>query len=117
MAELTVDFIAFDDARDACLMVLVEEGPWADVVAQLQRLQDRVYGCMEAALDGGLAEQFPASRGRLIVIQVDCYGVPAEPVDDFIRRFGDGVRFLADYSPERSPFVRNFEFEAKHFPT
>jgi hypothetical protein len=49
---VTIDFVAFDDERDACLLVLVEEGPWTGSVEDhLRALQDRLYGCLETALD------------------------------------------------------------------
>jgi len=74
---VTVDFIAFDDERDACLMVLVEQGPWNNPVDDhLRALQDRVYGCLDAALDGQLAEQFPKAASKQIIVRIDCYDVP-----------------------------------------
>jgi hypothetical protein len=116
MADLIIDFVAFDDARDACLMVLVEEGPWAAPISdRLSQLQDRIYACLEAALEGRLAEQFPQSRGRTIVVQIDCYGLPRSDVDAFVERFRFGVGLLADYAPENSPYVSQFAFEARHF--
>ena len=54
MGEITVDFIA----KDPWQMVLVEEGPWEDVPAHLAKLQHRLYSCLDAAIDGQLAEQF-----------------------------------------------------------
>ena len=66
---VTVDFIAFDDDEDACMMVLVEEGPWSlPIDDHLQALQDRLYGCLEAALDGQLAEQFPKAANKKIIV-------------------------------------------------
>jgi len=60
---VTIDFVAFDDERDACLLVLVEQGPWSGVVEdRLKGLQERLYGCLEAALDGQVAERFPRAR-------------------------------------------------------
>lgn len=115
MGELMVNFVAFDDERDACLMVLVEEGPWYDAVHEhLTQLQERLYGCLDATLDGQLAEKFPKSKGKTVVVQVDCYDVPQTAVDDFIQRFSEGVALLPDYSADTSPFVREFLFEVNH---
>lgn len=103
MGEVTVNFITFDEARDACLMVLVEEGPWTGPITDhLHRLQDRIYGCLEAALDGQLAEQFPNSQGKTIVVRIDCYDLPREEISDFTDRFVEGIRSLPDYSTEAS---------------
>jgi hypothetical protein len=96
-------------------MVLVEEGPWgAQVHDHLVRLQGRIYGCLDAALDGQLAEKFPRLKGRTVVVQVDCYELPQTPIEDFIRRFSEGVASLPDYSTDASPFVREFFFEVNH---
>lgn len=114
MGETKVSFIAFDEARDACLMVLVE-GPWtAATEDHLRALQDRMYGCLEAALDGQLAGQFPEAMGKTVVVRIDCYDVPRDDVDDFVSRFAAGVSTLPDYAAEDSPFVGSFRFEVNH---
>ena len=112
---VTVDFVAFDDERDVCLLVLVEQGPWAGPIeGHLTALQDRLYGCLEAALDGELAERFPRAEGMDVVVRVDCYGVPRDDVDEFMERFSKGVGDMPDYSPSSSSWVRSFEFEVNH---
>jgi hypothetical protein len=113
--ETTVDFVAFDADKDAWLLVLVEQGPWrGDVEERLRRLQDRLYGCLEAALDGQVAERFPETANKKPIIRVDCYNVPRDDVDDFMRRFLEGIREVSDYSPNSSPWVRSFEFEVNY---
>jgi hypothetical protein len=112
---VTVDFVAFDDERDACLLVLVEQGPWAAPIDDyLQALQHRLYGCLEAALDGQVAQSFPKAANKNIVIRVDCYGVPQDEVDSFVERFAEGVRTMPDYQPSSSEWVRSFDFEVTH---
>jgi hypothetical protein len=114
MANIVVDFVAFDDDRDVCLLVLVEQS-WQGMVADhLQKLQDRIYGCLEACLDGQLAQLFPKSSGKTIVIRIDCYDIPHDPIDGFIQRFANGISGLTDYSPKRSPYIREFQFEVSH---
>ena len=115
MSDVTIDFIAFDEGRDAWMMVLVEEGPWlGSSHSHLTRLQDRLYGCLEAALDGQLADAYPDSRGKTVVVRVDCYDLPRDEIDGFIEKFSEGVTSLPDYSPASSPIVRDFKFEATH---
>jgi hypothetical protein len=112
---VTIDFVAFDDELDACLLVLVEEGPWTGLLEDhLKALQDRLYGCLEAALDGEVARSFPRAANMKVIVRVDCYGVPREEVDGFMERFSMGVRDLPDYSPSSSPWVRSFDFEVNH---
>ena len=49
---VSIDFVTFDDERNACLLVLVEKGPWTGSVEEhLKALQEKLYGCLEAALD------------------------------------------------------------------
>ena len=106
------NFIAFNEARDTCEMVLVE-GPWdGDIEDHLRSLQDRMLGCLNAALDGQLAANFPEAKGLNVLIRVDCYDVPRDEVEAFFGRFTDGVSAMSDYSTAGSPFVRQFLFEA-----
>ena len=106
-----VNFIAFSEARDNCQMVLVE-GPWdGDIEVHLRSLQDRMFGCLNAALDGHLAAQFPEAKGLNVVIRVDCYDVPRDEVEAFFERFTAGVSAMSDYSTAGSPYVRQFLFE------
>jgi hypothetical protein len=114
MGEVTIDFVAFDDERNACLMVLVEQ-PWSGPdEAHLRALQDRLYGCLDAALDGQLADQFPNSRGRDLIIRIDCYDLARDRLDDFVARFSEGIAALPDYSATESPYVNGIRFEVKH---
>jgi hypothetical protein len=96
-------------------MVLVEEGPWTvPINAHLQALQDRLFGCLETALDGQLAERFPKATNKKVIVRVDCYGVPQQEVDEFMQQFSAGLAGLPDYSPTSSPWVKSFEFEVTH---
>lgn len=95
-------------------MVLVE-GPWTGPTEDhLLTLQDRMYGCLDAALDGQLAGQFPAAVGKTVVVRVDCYDVPRDEVDAFVSRFAVGVSTMPDYAAEASPYVSAFRFEVNH---
>lgn len=109
-----VDFIAKGHDFDEWRMVIVETGPWTQPIdQQLRRVQERLYGCVDAALSGRLAEQFPQTTGQNIVIQVDCYDLPRIEVEDFFNRFAEGIFGLADYRDElaSSRFVKTIQFE------
>ncbi len=95
-------------------MVLVEEGPWKDSVEMnLARIQDRLYGCVDAALDGQLAAQFPEALGKTVVISIDCYDVPVGDVREFFERFSKGIFQTEDYAAalKASQFVTDVRFE------
>lgn len=108
MGEITVDFIS----KDPWQMVLVEEGPWQDVPAGLTKLQERLYSCLDAAIDGQLAEQFPDSCGQPITLRVDCYGVPRAETAEFFDRFSASALQLPDYKTalSASPHVSGIQF-------
>lgn len=95
-------------------MVLVEEGPWENSVSDnLRRIQDRLYGCVDAALDGQLAQQFPETMGKKLIVQLDCYNLPRDKVTEFFEEFSRGIFALPEYRQalSRSPFVRGIGFE------
>jgi hypothetical protein len=112
--DVLVDFVAWTDTEDEWRMVLVEQGPWSESIdIELRRLQNRLYECMDAAIDGKLAIKFPKTIGKRIIIQIDCYNVPIIEVKEFFDRFSNGVFKLADYSEaiKNSKFVSNIGFE------
>ena len=109
-----VDFVAKGDSPDEWKMVLVEEGPWpSGLEVQLHRIQERLYGCIDAILDGQLAEKFPESKGKRVVVQLDCYDVPGAEVEAFFQRLSSGVLLLDDYRKalEHSNFAGSIGFK------
>jgi hypothetical protein len=109
-----VDFVAANEAEDEWKLVLVEEGPWkGPVTAELRRVQNRLYGCLDGALDGKVAQQFPGSKGKRIVIRLDCYNVPKAEVVEFFDKFSQGVLRTPDYREalRNSKVVRDISFE------
>ncbi len=112
--ETVVDFVAKGDSPDQWKMVLVEEGPWpGSIDDQLQRIQERMYDCIDAALDGKLAKRFPEAKGKNMVVQLDCYNVPKEEVKEFFDRFSKGVLVIDEYREalKQNQFVKNISFE------
>jgi hypothetical protein len=95
--EFVIDFVARGETPGQWRLVLVEEGPWQDMTLALTRLQDRLYNCVEAILDGQIATQFPDSLGAPIVIQVDCYDAPEAEVGAFFTAFSQGIFEIPDY--------------------
>lgn len=109
-----VDFVARGEKAGEWLMVLVEEGPWQPPFeAQLRRLQNRLYGCIDVAIDGALAGKFPDSLGSNVIVRLDCYNVPREAVSDFFEKFIAGVFATGDYKAalEGSNYVKGLSFQ------
>jgi hypothetical protein len=100
MGTITVDFVARAAGDDGWSLVLVEQGPWRaeDVDAHLRRLQERLYDCVDVVLDGRFAEKYSDARGKPIVIRVDGYDLPEEPVRQFFARFAGGVLQVPEYA-------------------
>lgn len=91
--KVTIDLVTEHPETGDFVMVAVEEGPWSpeEVLTQLQRLQDRLYDFVDAAIDGYLAAEFPESKGRNVTIRLDCYNIPEEQVAPFFRRFEEKI--------------------------
>lgn len=111
--ELTVDFFAKGENPGEYRMVLVEEGPWTEpYTTRIEHLQERLYGCIDAAIDGQLAAKFPESKGARIIIQMDCYDAPREEIEDFFHRFSEGVLLADAYrrALQATDFIRDISF-------
>jgi hypothetical protein len=115
MGRVTIDVVTYDSAADSFKMVLVEEGPWESGATEehLRALQQRLYDCVDAAIDGHLAGEFPDSRGKDVVIQLDCYDTPDEAVSIFFGRFRDHVSGSSEIQADikRQGFVRSLRLE------
>lgn len=109
-----VDFVVKGDSPDVMKMVLVEEGDWSDIDARLRLLQQRMYGCIDAAIDGQLADQFPETKGKKIVVSIDFYDVPHAEAYEFFERFSNNVFLIPSYGDglKQSRFVEEIVFEA-----
>ena len=109
-----VDFIVRGEADGNWKMVIVEEGPWTGPLeVHLRRIQNRLYECLDAALDGQLAEKFPGSKGKRLTITLDCYNVPKVEVSAYFERFSKNVLNTHDYKNalQGNKYVPDIAFE------
>jgi len=115
MSQVTVDFIAREVDRSTWRMVLVEQGPWPSSTVKecLTRVQDRLYSCLDAALEGALVRRYPDSLGKRLIIQLDGYALPGPAVRDFFDRFSSGVLNVPSYASAYAAqaFVTQIDFE------
>lgn len=87
-----IDFVARGEDPDRYLLVLVEQGPWNnDYNTRLQRLQEKLYACVDAVSLGSIIQRFPGIEGNLVEIRVDAYGVENERIAPFFEAFSKGV--------------------------
>lgn len=110
--EFIIDFIAKSDDPNIWRIVLVKEGPWAETNVELRRLQERLYNCIDTAVDGQPVEKYPVATGKQVLIQVDGYNLPGEDVSDFFNTFSSNVMKLEDYAKalKDSSFVEKISF-------
>ena len=111
---VTIDVVS--KAQDGSLtLTLVEEGPWAadEITPNLRRVQERLYNCVDAAIDGQVAALYPQSKGKPVVIRLDCYDTPDTPVREFIDRFSVLIRDSADVQRDLKAkgFVSSLRFD------
>lgn len=109
-----VEFVAKSESAEDWRIVLVEQGPWQiPVTDALLRIQDRLYDCVDAVLDGQLAERVPESKGGTITIRLDCHNVPGADLTKFFEAFSQGVFESPDYKKARAAcvFARDIKFE------
>jgi hypothetical protein len=115
MSKVTVDFVASEPDASHWRLVLVEEGPWpeAEVAAHLRRVQDRLYNCVDVALDGGLWRLYPDSLGKPVTVRLDCYNVPELAIKSFFQRFSEGLPALPDYATalRTNKYITELRFE------
>lgn len=114
MNDVIIDFVARGLAPNEWRLVLVEQGPWqGDVAVALRRLQERLYGCLDVALDGEIAARFPQTRGGNLVIQIDSYDIARESIEPFFSRFSSQVFSIPEYKDalNRNRFVKSIRFE------
>jgi hypothetical protein len=113
MSTTLIDFVARGETPDEWRLVIVEEGPWhGSIESQLRRVQDRLYGAMDAALDGEVASRFPESVGKKFVIQFDGYNLPDAQVEAFFDDFRGAVLQTPDYKAAlvSNSFVKDITF-------
>jgi len=99
LGQVTIDFIAKDQPHGGWTLVLVEEGPWDEshIADQLRRVQDRLYGCLDAIVDGQISDAYPDSVNKPLEIRVDAYNVPEAPLANFFDAFSANVLETPDY--------------------
>jgi hypothetical protein len=113
---VTVDLVTELPNEGGFALVLVEQGPWSDTQVELRRMQDRLHGCVDLAVFGGLAQQFPESQGRAVLIRLDCYNLALSCIDDFFSRFTAYIESDGETQSaiRNQSFVRSVTFELNH---
>ena len=83
-----IDLIAHDARTDEVTMTMVERRPWDGSDLQLFQLQEKFNAYLSFALDGELADAYPALADKRLRVRLEC----AEPPDETVRHFLGLVR-------------------------
>lgn len=80
--------------------------------AQLENLQNRLYDCVDALIDGVLIEQFPDIWKKAAMIQLDAYNVDSIKIQEFFTSFSANIFKIDDYKVAlaESNFVDSITF-------
>ena len=120
MPAVKIDLVTRHASGDTFSLILVEEGPWPehDLSRELHRVQDRLNDLVDAVLQGVVAQRFPETHGRHIVIRLDGYGLPEAPVGEFCSRFAGHVQTSSDIRDAcgSSAFAASLRFEFSLVP-
>ena len=96
-------------------MVAVEQGPWPpnSTNEQLVRLQNKLLDYVDAAVDGGLAQKYPDSVGKTVVVRLDFYDTPREETEQLLFRIAEHVHRSSDIQAAIASkrYVAGLDFE------
>ena len=117
MGKVTIDLVS-ERPDGALVLILVEQGPWLPERAksELHRVQQRLFDCVEAAVDGVIAQRFPQSKAGVVVIRLDYYEIARAPVEELFTAFRDHVSTWKELQDDiaRKGMVSRLEFELKN---
>ena len=88
-----IDQIAHDPQSDAVTMTMVERRAWDGSERQLFQLQEKFNAYLSFALDGELAEAYPALAGKPLRVRLECVEAPDEGVLHFLGLVREQVAF------------------------
>lgn len=103
-----IDVIAHDPARDEVVLTLVESRAWSGSDAQLFQLQEKLNAYLAFALDGEMADAWPAFAGKKLRLELRCVEPPDARTAQLIAAvqrqiaFQD-IRFVVALSAETPP--------------
>jgi hypothetical protein len=79
-----IDLVADDTRTGEAVLILLEERPWDGTERRLFELQEKLNTYVSFALDGEMAEAYPALAAKPLRIQLDCAGMPGPDVVEFL---------------------------------
>ena len=88
-----IDVISFDEKRGEVALVMREARPWDGSDLRLFQLQEKVNAYLSFALDGEMAEAYPAFVGKNIRLQLESVTPPDHRTLHFIEIVREQIGF------------------------
>lgn len=88
-----IDLVADDARTGEAVLIMLEERPWDGTEQRLFQLQEKLNTYVSFALDGEMAEAYPALAAKPLRIQLDCVGMPGGDVVGFLEMVREQIGF------------------------
>lgn len=88
-----IDLIAHDAKTDVVSLVMVETRPWEGSDQRLFQLQEKINAYLSFALDGEMAEAYPALAHKRLQLRLDCAGMPDARTVQFLGMVREQIAF------------------------
>lgn len=88
-----IDIVAHDATTGEAALIMLETRPWDDSEARLFQLQEKLNAYLSFALDGEMAEAYPALVNLPLRVQIDCATPPEGATLDLLSHVHDQIAF------------------------
>ena len=89
-----------------------------DEADNLRRVQDRIYTCVDAAIDGGLAAAMPETSGAPVELRLDVLDAPLDLLTRLVQAVSSHVGTDSSYQSEirESEHLQSLDFAVSSLP-
>lgn len=88
-----IDIVADDAKTGEAVLIMLEPRPWESSEARLFQLQEKINAYLSFALDGEMAESYPALVGKPLRLQIDCVDMPDAKIVEFLSVVREQIGF------------------------
>ena len=88
-----IDIVAHDAKTATVALIMLEPRPWDGSERRLFQLQEKINAYLAFALDGEMAEAYPALTGLPLRLQLDCATPPDSMTVSFLSHVRDQIAF------------------------
>ncbi|MCE9609461.1 MAG: hypothetical protein K8R23_04480 [Chthoniobacter sp.] len=88
-----IDIVAHDAKTGVVTLIMLEPRPWDGSELRLFQLQEKINAYLSFALDGEMAEAYPALLGLPLRLQLDCSTPPDAMTVSFLSHVREQIAF------------------------